>query len=197
MWALACDSYQQTREKILLKHPELLPTTQPLVCSIPAISLAVILSVWLPFQGPTVTFLWGTNHAQELHPLLQDFFLDFSRNRNIFLEISSFQDISWSFLAPNPLTHSAQHPLSHILSSLISRCPWDANPKMLVQWLRPHLPVQGVKEFRSHMRHGQKPKTENRRSNIVTNSIRTLKVVHSKKKKKEKKREMPTPNFPD
>ena len=107
-----------------------------------------------------------------------------------------FQDISWSFLAPNPLTHSAQHPLSHILSSLISRCPWDSNPKMVVQWLRPHLPVQGVKEFRFHMPQGQKPKTENRRSNIVTNSIRTLKVVHSKKKKK-RKRGMPTPNFPD
>lgn len=69
-----------------------------------------------------------------------------------------FQDISRSFLAPNPLTHSAHHPLSHILSSLISRCPWDANSKMVVQWLRLYLPVQGVKELRSHMPHGPKPK---------------------------------------
>ena len=37
-------------------------------------------------------------------------------------------------------------------------------------------------EIRSHMPQGQKPKTYNR-SNIVTNSIKTFKMVHIKKKK--------------
>ena len=37
----------------------------------------------------------------------------------------------------------------------------------------------------SHIPHGQKTKTENQ-GNIVTNSMKTFKVVHSKKKKKKK-----------
>ena len=57
----------------------------------------------------------------------------------------------------------------------------------MVQWLRLRLPMQGVwvqslvRELRSHMPQGQKTKTENR-SNNVTNSIQTLKMVHIKKK---------------
>ena len=47
-----------------------------------------------------------------------------------------------------------------------------------------------VGELGSHVPHGQKTKTENR-SNIVTNSIKTLKMVHIKKyiyiKRKRKK----------
>ena len=37
-----------------------------------------------------------------------------------------------------------------------------------------------VRELRSHMPRGQKTKTENR-SNVVTNSIKTLKMAHIKK----------------
>ena len=63
---------------------------------------------------------------------------------------------------------------------------------LVVQWLRLHLPVQGVQvqslvgELRSHMPQGQKTKTSNR-SNIVTNPIKTLKMVHDKKIILEKK----------
>ena len=62
---------------------------------------------------------------------------------------------------------------------------------LVVQWFRLHLPVQGeqvqslVGELRSHMPQGQKTKTQNR-SNIVTNSIKTLKWFTSKKSSKEK-----------
>ena len=42
-----------------------------------------------------------------------------------------------------------------------------------------------VKELKSHILHGQKTKILNR-SNIVTNSIKTLKMIHIKKKKKDK-----------
>ena len=58
----------------------------------------------------------------------------------------------------------------------------------MVQWLRLHLPVQGiqvqslVRELRSHMPCGQKIKTYNR-SNVVTHSIKTLKMVHIKEEK--------------
>ena len=53
---------------------------------------------------------------------------------------------------------------------------------LLVQWLRLHLPVQReqfqslVRELRSHMPCGQKPRTKNR-SNIVTNPVNALKIV--------------------
>ena len=40
------------------------------------------------------------------------------------------------------------------------------------------------RELRSHMPQGQKTKTQNR-SNLVTDSIKTLKMVYIKKKKKE------------
>ena len=43
-----------------------------------------------------------------------------------------------------------------------------------------------VRKLRSHMPHGQKTKTYNR-SNIITNPIKTLKMVHVKKKKGFKK----------
>ena len=62
-----------------------------------------------------------------------------------------------------------------------------------VHWLRLHLPMQRVWvpslvwELRSHMLCSKKNKTENR-SNIVTNSIKTLKMIHIFKKiLKEKK----------
>ena len=57
---------------------------------------------------------------------------------------------------------------------------------LVVQWLRPCLPMQGlwvqslVRELRSHMPCMPKAKTYNR-SNIVTNSIQTLKMVLIKK----------------
>ena len=59
----------------------------------------------------------------------------------------------------------------------------------MVQWLRFRLPMQGVwvqslvRKLRSHISLGQKTKTWNR-SSIVTNSRKTLKMVHIKKKKK-------------
>ena len=63
---------------------------------------------------------------------------------------------------------------------------------LMVQWLRLRLPMQGVRvrslvgELRSHMPHGQKTKTSNRIS-VVTDSIKTLKMVHIKNKKPLKK----------
>ena len=66
---------------------------------------------------------------------------------------------------------------------------WTSRTSLVVQWLRLPFPMQEVwvqslvKELRSNMPHSQKPKTSNR-SNIVTNSIKTLKTVHIKKNKK-------------
>ena len=51
------------------------------------------------------------------------------------------------------------------------------------------LPVQGVwvqslvRELRPHMPQGPKNQNTNNRSNIVTNSIKTFKMIHFKKKK--------------
>ena len=62
----------------------------------------------------------------------------------------------------------------------------------MIQWLRLGLPVEGVwvgslvRELRSYMPFGQKIKAKNR-SNIVTNSIKTLKMIHIKKVLKKKK----------
>ena len=53
---------------------------------------------------------------------------------------------------------------------------------LAVQWWRLRLPAQGcgfVGKQRSHMLWGQKNKTQNR-SNVVTNSTKTLKMVHIK-----------------
>ena len=58
----------------------------------------------------------------------------------------------------------------------------------MVQWLRLCLPMQGVRvqplvgELRSHIPYDPKTKMQNR-SNIVTNSIKTLKMVHIKTNK--------------
>ena len=55
----------------------------------------------------------------------------------------------------------------------------------MVQWLRLHLPMQGVQaqslveELRPHIPRCQKAKTQNS-SVVVTNSINTLKMVHIK-----------------
>ena len=62
-----------------------------------------------------------------------------------------------------------------------------------VQWLRFHLPMQGVQaqslveELRPHIPRCQKAKTQNR-SIVVTNSINTLKMVHIKTKSVRKER---------
>ena len=59
---------------------------------------------------------------------------------------------------------------------------------LAVQWLWFHLPVQGVlvqslvREPRSHKPHSQETKTQNR-SNIVTSSIKTLKMVKKKRER--------------
>ena len=64
---------------------------------------------------------------------------------------------------------------------------------LAVQWLRFHLPMQGawvrslVRELRPLMTPGQKSKHKSNRSNkfnknfIVTNAIKTCKMVHIKK----------------
>ena len=60
---------------------------------------------------------------------------------------------------------------------------------LAVQWLRLYFPMQEVqvqslvRKLKSHMPRSQKTKTSNR-SNTVTNSIKTLKMVHIQKKKK-------------
>ena len=64
-------------------------------------------------------------------------------------------------------------------------------PSLGIQWLRLHLPMQEVqvqslvRKLRSYMPHGQKTRTwpENNRNNIVTHSIKTLGMVHIKRKK--------------
>ena len=56
-------------------------------------------------------------------------------------------------------------------------------PSPVVWWLRLRLPVRGVQvrslvgKLRSHMPPGQKPRTYNR-SDVVTNSIKSLEMVH-------------------
>ena len=50
------------------------------------------------------------------------------------------------------------------------------------------LPVQGVGELGAHKPQGQKTETQSR-SNIVADSIKTLKIVHIKKKNLKKKRQ--------
>ena len=72
-------------------------------------------------------------------------------------------------------------PISNPIKSL--------GTSLAVQWLQFPLPKQGLQvqslvgELRSHMPCGQKAKTLNR-SNTVTNSIKTLKMVRMRKKKK-------------
>jgi len=54
---------------------------------------------------------------------------------------------------------------------------------LVVQWLRLPLPNAGVRvqflvrDLGFHMPHGQKTKTENT-NNILTNSVKTLKMAH-------------------
>ena len=65
---------------------------------------------------------------------------------------------------------------------------------LMVQWLRLSLPMQGVQipslvwELRSRAAKMQNVK----QNNIVTNSIKTLKMVHIKKKKSLKKSVFPS-----
>ena len=67
---------------------------------------------------------------------------------------------------------------------------YQAASSLAVQWLRLHLPKQGVQvrflvcDLRSHMPPGKK-KTKQRNS-IVTNSVKTFKMIHIKIKKKKK-----------
>ena len=60
---------------------------------------------------------------------------------------------------------------------------------LVVQWLRLHPSGQGLQvrslargELRAYVPHSQKIKTQ-KRSSVVTNSVKTLKMVHIKKKK--------------
>ena len=66
--------------------------------------------------------------------------------------------------------------------------PWDFPGGPVVGTLPYNAGAAGSipsQELRSHMTRGQKTKTENR-NNIVINSIKTLKMFHSKKKSEKK-----------
>ena len=95
---------------------------------------------------------------------------------------------------------------SERLGSLICCSPWvhkesdttwwlnnREETSLMVQCLRLYLPMQWVQvsslvgELRTQMHYGQKTNTLNR-SSIVTNSIKTLKMVHIKKKNLKKKK---------
>ena len=65
----------------------------------------------------------------------------------------------------------------------------------MVQWLRLHLSMKGIQvqslvgELRFHKPHGKQKQQEqqtNKQSSIVTNSIKTLKIVHIKKNSEKK-----------
>ena len=79
---------------------------------------------------------------------------------------------------------------SHILNK--SRQKKKREPSLAVQWLRLPLPLQRVwvqslvGELKSHMTQGQKPEHKTT-GNIATNSIKTLKMIHIKKKKNPQK----------
>ena len=81
---------------------------------------------------------------------------------------------------------SVRRKISQSLKSLAFKTS-GLGTSLVVQWLRPCLPMQGVRvrplvrELRSHMPLGQKA-----RNNTVTNSIKTLKMVQILKKKKKK-----------
>ena len=63
----------------------------------------------------------------------------------------------------------------------------DVGTSLVVQWLKLHLPMQGVRvqslvgELRSYKTQGQKSQNINNRSNIVKTSIKTSKMVLIKK----------------
>ena len=67
-----------------------------------------------------------------------------------------------------------------------------AGTSLVDQWLRLRLPIEGVSvlsvvgELGSYMSPGQKTKTQNR-SNLVTNSVKSSKLVHIKLSLKKKK----------
>lgn len=67
-----------------------------------------------------------------------------------------------------------------------------AGTPLVDQWLRLCLPIEGVSvlsvvgELGSYMSPGQKTETQNR-SNLVTNSVKTSKLVHIKLSLKKKK----------
>jgi len=87
---------------------------------------------------------------------------------------------------PHSIFRSSLAPSGHALNiCIIKISTWGT--VLAVQWLRLCFPVQGagvqslVGELKSHTPLGQKTKTENR-SNTVTNSVKTLKMVHNQKK---------------
>ena len=82
---------------------------------------------------------------------------------------------SGEIILPSTLGHNVKwkHHQNHSLGT-----------SLVVQWLRLHLPMQNLQagslvwELRSHMPLNQKIKTQDR-SHIVTNSIKTLKMVYT------------------
>jgi len=83
---------------------------------------------------------------------------------------------------------------SHILNKLREKKgETEPGTSLAVQWLRLPLPLQRVwvqslvRELKSHMSQGQKPEHKTT-GNIVTNSIKTLKMIHIKKKNHVKKK---------
>ena len=77
--------------------------------------------------------------------------------------------------------------ISSLSSCLITIKIWNyRGTSLVVQGLRIHLSMQDLQvqslvgELRSHIPCGQRAKTENR-NNMITNSIKTFKMVHIKK----------------
>ena len=72
---------------------------------------------------------------------------------------------------------------------------WFAETSLVVQWWSLHLPMQGVLVRAKIVAHASKPnkqtkkkwkkqnKTKHKQQDIVTNSVKTLEMVHVKKKK--------------
>jgi len=69
---------------------------------------------------------------------------------------------------------------------------WFAETSLVVQWWSLHLPMQGVRVRAKIVAHASKPnkqtkkwkKKNHKQQDIVTNSVKSLKRVHIKKKKK-------------
>ena len=72
---------------------------------------------------------------------------------------------------------------------------WFAETSLVVQWWRLHLLMQGVQVRAKSVAHASKSnkqtknkKTKHKQQDIVTNSTKTLEIVHIKKKKKSEKK---------
>ena len=111
--------------------------------------------------------------------------------RYIYLHLHSEKPLRAPKLAPEclELPHHYLHNLGQVVlllcTSIFTLKNNEVEISLVVQWLRLHLPRQRVwvwsliTELRSHMHHSENIKTWNR-SNMLTNSMKTWKMVHIK-----------------